>query len=288
VALSRGLAAWLSEDRRIQRFRDKHLGGNKLEWDVVRQWMRDQGAQGMEEANWYALMPVRPAVLWQAQAAKQAGEKGTITIETTFAEFMARDAHPRQVSALIPGQAIPHRETVKEDSALDELLELVTELLQAVPWKEEQASVFVLAGLTPLVTPWRLTSKAYPSMATMPRLVLEFDLSMTQREVAAAYQKAREVAAANQRLRDQVLASDSRHRDMSMKHLELAVFAILPEGREGSLAERMARWNAAHPEWAYRLTYIFSRDMKRARQRLLPQLHLYPEEEDEGQQEEAE
>jgi hypothetical protein len=46
----------------------------------------------------------------------------------------------------------------------------------------------------------------------------------------------------------------------------------------------MERWNAAHPEWAYRHTPIFSRDMKRARQRLLRDMSPRAEDEQEGQE----
>ena len=59
--------------------------------------------------------------------------------------------------------------------------------------------------------------------------------------------------------------------------MALAVFGTLPEGNKGKLAERMARWNTEHPSWAYRRTSNFARDVKRALERLLGDLKLYPE-----------
>jgi hypothetical protein len=42
-----------------------------------------------------------------------------------------------------------------------------------------------------------------------------------------------------------------RPRPMSLKHLELAVYTARCFSGRLSLAERIARWNAEHPEWSY-------------------------------------
>jgi hypothetical protein len=57
-----------------------------------------------------------------------------------------------------------------------------------------------------------------------------------------------------------------RPRPMSLKHLELGVFAQRYSG-EG-LARRMARWNDLHPDWAYNSADQFSSDSARALRRM--------------------
>jgi hypothetical protein len=58
-----------------------------------------------------------------------------------------------------------------------------------------------------------------------------------------------------------------RPREMTYKHMELAVFTAQRD-RE-SLAERMGEWNAAHPEWAYKTVEHFGGDSRLAVRRLV-------------------
>jgi len=56
-------------------------------------------------------------------------------------------------------------------------------------------------------------------------------------------------------------------RDMSQRHLELAVFTEEHTGE--TLAARMTVWNAEHPEWAYKQTTTFGWDSRQSVKRLL-------------------
>jgi hypothetical protein len=58
-----------------------------------------------------------------------------------------------------------------------------------------------------------------------------------------------------------------RPREMTYKHLELAVFTQLHTGQ--TLAARMAQWNAANPKWAYRTVEHFGGDSRLAVRRLI-------------------
>jgi hypothetical protein len=58
-----------------------------------------------------------------------------------------------------------------------------------------------------------------------------------------------------------------RPRPMSLKHLTLGVFTAAAPSGEG-LAQRMARWNNLHSEWAYTSADQFSSDSARALRRL--------------------
>lgn len=58
-----------------------------------------------------------------------------------------------------------------------------------------------------------------------------------------------------------------RSREMTHKHLELAVFTIMHEGE--TLAARMAEWNSVYPRWAYRTVEHFGGDSRLAVRRLV-------------------
>ncbi|HEY7092368.1 MAG TPA: hypothetical protein VH393_04275 [Ktedonobacterales bacterium] len=268
-ALSRVLATLLTEtDWRIQRFRAIHLNGELLEWVAVEDWMRaraEDSSATVDETTRYVNVAVSAAALWQAQERVAAGMPGTVTFEIPDKVLLGGDPRPLSISYVVPNEAIPHWKYLKKGTALEQLRAVVTHLVAAAPWSEAQASVFVLTGLTPLILQLRGTSKMYTRMATLPRITLEVDPRITQRELATAYQDVRAQ-----------LATDVRHRDLSEKHLALAVFGTTPEGTEGSPAQRMSRWNAAHPDWTYRRTDHFTRDVLHARRRLLRDLPPYP------------
>jgi len=63
-----------------------------------------------------------------------------------------------------------------------------------------------------------------------------------------------------------LLVKGRRPREMSLKHLELAVFTEEHEGK--SLAVRMTLWNALHPDWAYPRVTNFGWDSQQALRRL--------------------
>jgi hypothetical protein len=263
-ALSRALAAWLDTDLRVHGFRARNLAGGMLAWAEVEEWMRARGPAEGTLPTWYARMPIDPAALSRARYAAARGEQGTITLTYTYAEVMARTPRQVTISYVIPSDAVVRLQAVMEGTALDDLLTLVHFLVDAVPWTEPQASVYVLTGLTPLISPLRIEAKVFLRLATQPRLRLEVDPRVTQRELATAYQAAR-----------QSLVSETRHRDLSEKHVELAVWSLRPEGYQGTWAARLARWNAAYPDWAYRQVRNFATEVKLARRRFLPDLLVH-------------
>jgi hypothetical protein len=227
--------------------------------------MRAHGPPAGEEPASYITIPIDPAVVWQARAAAANGTlpQGTANIQVSYADLLDRDPRPLTISYVIPGDVIERRQPVVKWTALDDLLTLVTFLKASVPWTEAQATVYALTGLIPLITPLRIDAKVHIRLATQPRLRLEVDPRVTQRELATAYQTARAQ-----------FVSETRHRDLSDKHLELAVWSLETEGREGTWSERMKRWNAAHPAWAYRHARNFSSEVKLAQHRLLPDLMM--------------
>jgi hypothetical protein len=63
-----------------------------------------------------------------------------------------------------------------------------------------------------------------------------------------------------------------RPRELSLKHLELALFTA--ERESEPLAARMKEWNAQHPEWEYAQVTNFGRDSRDAVRRLEERLDL--------------
>ncbi len=71
-----------------------------------------------------------------------------------------------------------------------------------------------------------------------------------------------------------------RPREISPKHLELALFTAEREGEP--LAVRMTTWNAQHPEWAYSQITNFGRDSREAVRRLEERMDIESDSTDGG------
>lgn len=217
-------------------FRSTHLpGGRLLDWEEVPAWMVRMG------------LPDLPP---SARAKSEDDEDGR--------ERASRQGEEIWFTYVVPGDARQIAAVAFPDTPLAALRPVVSRLTRAVPWTEPQATIFVLTDEVPLVTSLRVSTKRYNDLANLPRLVLEVDPRVSQRDLAAAYQAARGQ-----------LMPEAWPRPLSNKHLALALFGGLQEGREGRLAERMERWNTEHPEWSYTQTSNFARDMALAGRRLL-------------------
>ena len=87
------------------------------------------------------------------------------------------------------------------------------------------------------------------------------DPALSPREVADYYRERREEIVGK------------RHRDLSEKHMQLALSAATrPEGQ--TLGQSMEIWNQEHPDWSYKAVTNFGKDCKNALRRLL---HPYTE-----------
>jgi len=68
--------------------------------------------------------------------------------------------------------------------------------------------------------------------------------------------------------RDLAIQHGRRPRPMSLKHLTLGVFTERHRDSGEGPAQRIARWNELHPEWAYTNADLFSSDSARAIRRI--------------------
>ena len=146
--------------------------------------------------------------------------------------------------------------------ALGRLRGVVQRLVAQYPWDEAETTRFVLTGLPPFLLRVRLDAIVDEQLTACSRLTMQVDPTLSPSEVAFRYRLARK----------QILGA--RYRELSAKHVQLAEFALAarsttaPESPESG-AQRMARWNRDHPEWAYARVTNFLRDMSRAQRRLL-------------------
>jgi hypothetical protein len=139
---------------------------------------------------------------------------------------------------------------------LERLRQLCERLAKQYGWAEAQATTFVLTGEAPLISTitHNLKERELPSLT---RIVLEIDPTLAPKEVGEYYR----------RIRQEVVGA--RHREMTDKHLQLALFAAMrPDGE--TWAKRMAEWNETYPaEWEYEDSAQFAHDCIQARKRLL-------------------
>lgn len=258
-ALSHVVAAEMQKDLNVRAFRITYLSElseGKLAWDSMESWLvRQQQNAGKPTRFAEVALPERDPA-------------DTTPIAVTVSPEELGRARPRDVTYIVP----PDKRTAQDHArggtrsiavsgaALTALYRVSADIPYRIPWSEGQTTTFILTRRIPIIRQVRIGAGILnPDWPALSRLELLIDPRITQSELGAAYQEERSRGVATAR----------HHRDLSAKGLALAIFGTSPEGQEGMLAQRMARWNATHPVWAYHRIDNFSRDLGRARRRLL-------------------
>ena len=254
-ALSRLLALEAEGEERVTGFRREHLAAypeTTLPWEEIGDWIAER-AEAEGAGTEFALI------------ALPAGAKRTPTPEGVKVEDPTPLSAVRVESALktrtlsygLPGGKWVQRVAVRAGGVLDELWHLCEHLARRYGWKEDQACVFVLCGVTPYVAGIRLETVYRSDYPAASRIMLIVDPVVPPQEVMASYS----------RLRQRLLPG--RSRPLSEKHLRLAVFAAEHRTGGATWAQVMELWNAEHPKETYRQPTVFARDCSMARKRLL-------------------
>ncbi len=250
-ALSRLLALDAEGLPEVVAFRAHHLEGGVLDWEELGAWVREQaGAEGPPSQYVEVALPsdatVRAAV--GGMVAESAVPVGELPIEGGVRVKLLKFG--------LPGGAYVQGVPVRAGGVLDELRRLGARLVRSYGWTEDQATVFVLSGVTPLLAGIRLETDIQTEHPAASRITLTVDPVVSPGEVLATYSE----------LRQKVLKGT--HRPLSEKHQKLAVFAA--ERRPGATwAEIMKAWNHAHEEFKYTTVTVFARDCTAAQRRLL-------------------
>jgi hypothetical protein len=170
--------------------------------------------------------------------------------EPGFIDFLIPESSQYAFRLPVPGP----------DSVLDRLGKLGESLRERYTWLPAQATVFVLTGQVPGIAVFSGSAGGFRRVPALYRITLTVDPTLAPREVGAIYRAMR-----TERL-------GAQHRDLTDKHLRLAVFAA--QRKSGTTwAQSMEEWNTlvgpVHPDWIYRRATNFARDGAAARKRLL-------------------
>ncbi len=168
---------------------------------------------------------------------------GTMNLQAHVLKYPGLDEWARSISTVVGG-------------VLEHLRRLSDRLAEKYKWSQAQATTFVLTGRIPLISSINATLKIH-SRSLFSRIVLDVDPAMSPREIAMHYS----------RNRKEIMAT--RHRNLSEKHMQLALFDSKRLKTE-TWAIKMDEWNKTHPaEWKYEEVSNFAHDCLQSQRRLL-------------------
>lgn len=271
-ALSLLLYEEATKDAEVIAFRTEVLANKLLNREMVPAWIQQQAKMDGEPTLWLELAEI-PVARDDAMETVRKGtyiQKGPAnlavkTIKGHFLKYGGRDDWTLAVPTCIDGM-------------LERLRKLSERLAREYGWQEAQATLFVLTGAVPIISPIQIThhmergplqfthTKQREPLYIRQRIVLDVDPAVSPQEVAKHYHlKRKEIEA--RRKRKEIEAT--RTRPLTEKHLRLATFDA-ERLREESWAKKLAEWNRTQrPEWGYNDRRRFAHECLQARRRLL-------------------
>lgn len=248
--LSDLIAIEAREEADVVRFRETYLpqGSMSLEESVT--WVRERASEQGTHTKWIRL----PLPEGTTIATKEGGIElqPALTVEALAPPF----GLSTELLEYAGTNGWVQRVAVKFDSALGYLKNLSASLSKKYGWQEHQAATFVLTDLIPEISQIRLTTRANLVAPVLARIDMSIDPSLTPAQVSRVYAEAR---------RDVV---GTRYRNLSQKHLKLALFAGQRPQNE-SWSASMRRWNEQNPTYKYSKVSNFARDCRQALERLV-------------------
>ena len=282
VALSILVAQEATKEAEVQAFRTDVLGGKLLSLEAVEEWILEQ-SKSDGQPTWWLEKITLPGTFMHESFGKLSPDAGLVLSNIKPDGYMKYypDKEPRDQFELrlllpfsiptrslmeyfrfrmlaygVPGNNEEKKIPTSINGVLERLRLLSEGLAQKYDWMEAEATLFILTGSIPEISQVSSAVLDRP-LSALSRIVLTLDPSLSPKEVAEYYRKVRE----------DVIGT--RHRELSEKHMQLAIFAATqPEERKWS--DKMAEWNRTHPaEWKYEEVANFSHDCLQARRRLL-------------------
>jgi hypothetical protein len=248
---------------RLVQFRTAHLPDEVLlPWPEVEPWMK---TTQHADAQAYPARYIIPEISLSG-AGEPFGDIATLFADSPHEQqmtikFRVKSADLRTtLRKQVVAYALPHEDhlrwaEVRQEGVLGELKDLAERLTQSAGWTEAQAVLYVLTGIAPRIE--SISARVELGNDLTTRIHLSIDPEASPREVAEMFRAWRKWFVG------------PRHRDMSPKHLMLALFRVQhPKVQEQVWSDLMVLWNAAHAEWAYEDPSHFARDYDQAFQRL--------------------
>jgi hypothetical protein len=186
---------------------------------------------------------------------------GQYRIDPPLRQAVVYELSARILDYAMPGDEWVQRVKVAAGGVLDKLRVVAESLAKAYAWIPAPATIFILTGMTPLISTVRAKAGGFhirhgKDHVWSRRVVLDIDPAATLDEVMAAYQRIR---------REQNL---TRMRPLTPKRARLAAFTGV-EHEDKRWAERLRLWNTRFPHWSYNQESNFRRDARRAQVRIL-------------------
>lgn len=231
-AVSLLLAQVAAEDRAVQTFRNRHLGGTLIPWDQVAAWIE-----------------------------RQAAKDGKVSVWRPVDAPHYRGSEVKVVQYAVPGSQYAMSKAVSAGGVLDHLRGVGQALSNGLGWKFAEAVMFVLTGEVPLVRPIHVEETMRFPVHAASRISMQIDPTKTPQEVAEVYKKHREHFSGKGR----------RQRKLEEKSLRLAMFSTT-RPKDEPLKKAMRAWNRMYPSWKYTEPTNFGRDIAAVRRRLLQPL----------------
>jgi len=253
-ALSQLVASHAGTDPLVLAFRARYIPDGLIPWAEVDQWIQGHAeSEGKGASDIRFTIPEQTTHEWIGPTVRFTPPIAEITGEVSFSG--------RVLAYALPGDQAVRRCFVKAGGVLDQLSKLGEILADAFGWQPVQATMFILTGVTPMITIVRVSSPAFKvrhnvNLDWARRITLDIDPAATPQEVLDAFEQARSEQ------------SPTKRRSLTPKHLRLAAFACAQHPNQ-PWAERHRLWNQQFPEWSYREQSNFRRDAAQARDRLL-------------------
>jgi hypothetical protein len=242
-AISQLLARQAARDPAVLDFRERVLGNKLLTREAVGPWI--QSIAKTEGSTVWLSVPLDDGTAIEFTKDFQ------VSISPPIRQARAALSH-KILKYQVAGDEWTSAVTVRAGSRLDTLRHLSEALSKRFQWQKDQATVFVLTGLIPLVPRITMTVGAAGG-----RIRLDISPHATPREVADTYR----------RIRGKMLGNGKRIKPITHEKALLATFRLTKADDE-TWSDFQRRWNRAHPEYKYSptRTKAFQRDAERAMQ----------------------
>jgi hypothetical protein len=252
-ALSLLTAERARNQARVAIFRRNVLHERLLRSDEVERWVCATKAAEGAESVWHELpLPdgTDLGTLCENAGSDQPVRTPQLRIPMCNAALLSKR---HLLHYLVPDRRSERRVATNAWGNLEQLRDLSRELARLYPWTEAQAATLVLTDEPPVVE--RISGKRVRRMPPgLTRINLSIDPSATPREVGESYRRQRQAAFGR------------RIRRLSEKHAELAHF----RANKHKLGKaELAEWNSKYSNWRYGRLSNFSRDAKKATERVL-------------------
>ena len=239
VAFSLLLYEEATKDAKVNAFRTEVLANKLLDREAVPGWVEEQAEADGKANLWLQEIPVPPE--YEREIRKRWShlqETSPLKMSIPVDPWMQKLAFHSLKYGGSGNQA--YAVPTRIGGVLDRLRILSERLASEYAWQEAQATLFILTGTVPLISPIQVTLKMSKGpLYSRQLIILDVDVRVSPQEVAKHYRLARREIKARRRGK------------LSEKHLRLATFdAERPEGE--SWRKKLAEWNRTErPEWRY-------------------------------------